>query len=178
MTVRDPHRELREYVELLRRRQAGGLPVAPAHMAMLRERWEVLDRAHRWDVEHRVFGGSSPPADWELLEAEFAAPTSEVEQADLNGEDAKRGAKEKGIPKRELFWILERRLENGDKASGRWLEAETARRADLTRIPRDRLAPFVDWINTHPERARTMLDRREIPLEFRATRDGWAPPKV
>lgn len=98
----------------------------------------------------------------------------------LDGEDAaaatKRGARELGIPERELFWILERRLENGQRASRKWLALETKTRSELEYVPRDRLSPFVDWIDAHPDRAGRMRSLRRIPSEFRAGKLGPIPP--
>lgn len=91
---------------------------------------------------------------------------------------AKRGAKELGIPEREFWWILERRLENGGKASRKWLALQTKERQDLTYVPRDRLSPFVDWIDAHPEAAREMRSLRRIPPEFRAGERGPIPPSA
>ncbi len=88
----------------------------------------------------------------------------------------KRGAKELGIPERELWWIIEHRLENSDR-SRKWLARETKRRADLTYVPRDRLSPLVTWIDLHPDAARRAATLREIPPEFRAGKLGPIPPK-
>lgn len=103
---------------------------------------------------------------------------SVVVAALADDEPAKRGAKELGIPTGVLWWIVERRLENSSRASRKWLAAETERRSDLEYVPRDRLSPLVDWIDTHPERARSALSLRRIPSEFRAGKLGPIPPKA
>jgi hypothetical protein len=69
-------------------------------------------------------------------------------------EGERRGAKELGIPESALWWIIERRLENGSRASRQWLADETKRREEYSYVPRDRLSPLVDWIDLHPEAAR------------------------
>jgi hypothetical protein len=92
--------------------------------------------------------------------------------------DDKRGAKELGIPEAELWWIIERRLENGSRASRKWLALETKRRENLTYVPRDRLTPLVDWIDLHPDAARQAAALRRIPPEFRAGQLGPIPPRA
>lgn len=93
-----------------------------------------------------------------------------------SGKGEKPGPKELGIPERELWWIIDRRLENGSRASRKWLALETDRREDLTYVPRDRLTPLVDWIDEHPEAARRAAALREIPPGFRAGLIGPVPP--
>jgi hypothetical protein len=94
------------------------------------------------------------------------------------GAKRERGAPELGIPDKELLWIIERRLENGDRASREWLAMETKRRTDLEYVPRPRLSPLVDWIDAHPEAARRALSLRTIPSEFRAGKLGRVPPSA
>ena len=99
----------------------------------------------------------------------------------FNGSEAKqqgsrRGARTLGIPKREFWWIIEKRLEKGERASRKWLASQTRRRQELTYVPRDRLAPLVDWVDAHKESARHASDLRRIPAEFRAGKLGPIPP--
>jgi hypothetical protein len=100
-----------------------------------------------------------------LVAAALAEPATE-----------RRGAKELGIPEVELWWIIERRLEMGSRASRKWLADETKRRQELTYVPRDRLSPLVDWIDGHPDAARPAARLRRIPSEFRAGTLGPLPP--
>jgi hypothetical protein len=89
---------------------------------------------------------------------------------------ARRGAKTLGVPERELWWIIERRLELGEDASREWLALQTKNRAEFEYVPRPRLSPLVDWIDAHKEAARSALRLRRIPSEFRAGKLGWVAP--
>jgi hypothetical protein len=89
----------------------------------------------------------------------------------------RRGPKQKGIPKREFFWIIERRLENSATHSREWLAQQTKERSNLEYVPRDRLSPLVDWIDLHPEAAERSARLRVIPSEFPAGTLGPIPPR-
>jgi hypothetical protein len=131
-----------------------------------------------YDEELRRIGAQQLYGD-ESRQSELSSHYMSVVVAALvDDEPAKRGAKKLGIPTDELWWILERRLENGERASRNWLAAETKRRQDLAYVPRDRLAPLVVWIDMHPERARQALSLRRIPPEFRAGKLGPVPPEA
>jgi hypothetical protein len=91
-------------------------------------------------------------------------------------DDERRGPKELGIPERELWWIIDRRLENPGAHSRKWLAQETERREGLDYVPRDRLSPLVDWIDLHPQAAERAARLRVIPPEFRAGTLGPIPP--
>jgi hypothetical protein len=86
-------------------------------------------------------------------------------------------SKAHGIPKRETLWIIERRLEDPQLASRKWLADQTREREDLTYVPRDRLAPLVDWIDEHPEAARSAVRLRRTPPSFSAGPLGPIPPR-
>jgi hypothetical protein len=127
---------------------------------------EPVDRAPDLDPKHVVDDDPAPDYWGRLPRLDEAAGSSGPE----------RGAPELGIPDRELWWIIERRLEKGERASRKWLARETKRRSDLDYVPRDRLTPLVDWIDEHPEGARRALSLRIIPSEFRAGKLGPVPP--
>jgi hypothetical protein len=98
--------------------------------------------------------------------------------SDGEQQGSRRGAKTLGIPEREFWWILEKRLEKGERASRKWLARETGRREELTYVPRDRLASLIDWVDAHKESAHQALALRRIPPEFRAGKLGPIPPNA
>jgi hypothetical protein len=180
VTGHSPVYELDEYIELLGRRLAREQrPATPAEMAKLRGKWEAVDRnRQQWERDPAPFDAAvggwfvvSPPPDWESLVDEFAP----VEEPAGEPEPATRGPKELGIPERELWWIIERRLENGHTHSCAWLARQTKEREDLDYVPRDRLTPLVDWVDSHREAAERAARLGVIPSEFRAGKLGPVP---
>jgi hypothetical protein len=154
----------------------------------LRPQIEAQDAAEdRLRVVFRHFGDQRRPqpaerSDWhgDGLTPDWGnlPPLVDIEEPDGDGgTGSTRGAKEKGIPDRELWWIIRRRLEKGDRVSREGLALETKQRSDLEYVPRTRLSPLVDWVDAHKERAREALRLREIPSEFRAGTLGRVPPE-
>jgi hypothetical protein len=102
----------------------------------------------------------------------------ELPSLDAKPENEPRGPKELGIPEREMWWIIEKHLENPRKHSRHWLAEQTRERHDLDFVPRTRLSPLVDWVDSRPEAARHAARLRVIPQEFRAGALGWIPPST
>jgi hypothetical protein len=164
-----PRKQLDAYVDALRRSRN---PPAPAQLTELRRLWEAADAVPEELVGafgSRGLWARRPPPRWEVLEAEFGPPPEKTGPA-------RRGAKELGIPEREMWWIIERWLENSHAHSRESLAQETKRRQDLEYVPRPRLSPLVDWMERHREAAERAARLHEIPAEFRAGKLGPVPP--
>jgi hypothetical protein len=149
-----------------------------------REYARLLELRDTWDREYQealsapvtpgLVNAPARPPDRAGLEVEYA-PAEPVTLSTPTRE--RRGPKELGIPERELWWIIDRWLENSHAHSRKWLAGETDRRDGLDYVPRTRLSPLIDWCEDHEEAARRAARLRVIPAEFRAGKLGPIPPQ-